>query len=216
MSRFAHAVFPPLALGLALGLTGCQSAYYGTLQTVGIEKREILRNRIGDWRDDLQQAKAEVDNAYHLFATVSASEELESLYKELDKGATRVAGRVENVTGRTNGAEKIAADIFQEWATGIGEIQNTSLRASSEKRLQTARVRYQSLLDSMRNAEEKMALVGTAFRDRVIFFKHNLTEQAVSDLKTSAEDMRREIQPMNQAIDVATAEADAFVSTLPD
>lgn len=217
MSRFAHAVLPSLALALALGLTACQSAYYGTLQTVGVGKREILRDQVGDWRDDLQQAKAEVDNTYQLFATVSSSEEeLESLYKELDKGATRVAGRVERVTGRTEGTEKIAGDVFQEWATGIGEIQNASLRARSEKSLQASRGRYQSLLDSMRDAEEKMALVGTAFRDRAIYFKHNLTDQAVSELKTSAQDMQREIEPMNRAIGVATAVANEFVSTLPD
>jgi hypothetical protein len=214
MSRFTYAVFPPVAL--ALVFAGCQSAYYGTMQTIGVEKREILRDRIGDWREVQQQAKAEVDDAYHLFTTLSFTGELESFYKELDKAAGRVAGGAEDVTGRIERVEMVGVDVFQEWTTGVGEIQNASLRASSEKTLQSARARYQGLLDSMRNAEGKMALVVTAFRDRVIFLKHNLTEQTVSDLKTVTEDMQREIQPMGRAIDVATAEADEFVATLPD
>lgn len=215
MSRFSRASIAPLALTLTF-LMGCQSAYYGTMQTFGVEKRRILRDRIVDWRDDQQEAKIEVADAYHLFTSASSDDELTSLYNELDKEAGRVAGSVDGVSGRIDGFEAVAVDVFQEWATGIGQIHNTDLRARSEKRLHSSRARYQRLVDSIRSAEGKMALVVTAFRDRVIFLKHNLTEQAVSDLTRSSEEIRREIQSMNRAIDVATAEADQFVAALPD
>ena len=51
-----------VALGAVL-LTGCQSAYYGAMEKVGIHKRDILVDRVDDAREAQGDAQQEFKSA---------------------------------------------------------------------------------------------------------------------------------------------------------
>ncbi len=72
-----------VALGAALAFTtACASATYGVLEQFGVEKRDILVDRVDDARDAQEDASEEFQNALEAFRAVVDVDggDLEKLY----------------------------------------------------------------------------------------------------------------------------------------
>jgi hypothetical protein len=67
---------------------------------------------------------------------------------------------------------------------------------------------------SMRQAEARMDPVLNAFRDRVLFLKHNLNAQAIAALDDTAADLQRDIDVLVQEMERAISEANAFIEAM--
>lgn len=205
-----------LVLSVCLTLpSGCRSVYYDVMEGFGREKRHILANRIEAGREDQQQAQEEFQDALERFQALTGFEggDLEERYEDLRAAYERSAARAEAVRERIDSIETVAADLFDEWEDEIGEISRADLRRRSEARLGETRKRYQRVVQAMGRAEKRMDPVLVAFRDQVLFLKHNLNAAAIASLEADAAaiaaDVKRLVDEMNKAIQ----EADAFLST---
>ena len=74
-----------VALVVALMLGGCQSMYYGAMEKMGIEKRDILVDRVDSAREAQQEAKDQFGSALEQFIAVTnySGGDLEKQYKTL-------------------------------------------------------------------------------------------------------------------------------------
>lgn len=74
-----------LVAAIALALSACQTAYYGAMEKLGYEKRDILVSRVDDARKAQQEAKQQFESALQQFiATTNFSGgELERQYNKL-------------------------------------------------------------------------------------------------------------------------------------
>ena len=54
-----------LIIALALALSGCQSAYYAAWEKLGVEKRDILVDRVEDARETQQDAQEQFPLSIH-------------------------------------------------------------------------------------------------------------------------------------------------------
>ena len=81
--------------------------------------------------------------------------------------------------------ESVSAELFEEWEEKLSLYTNQDLRRSSENSLRETRVRYDQLIKAMYMAETKMEPVVNAFRDQVLFLKHNLNSRAIASLRRS-------------------------------
>ena len=175
-----------VGLVVLAGAPGCRSAYYGVLEQVGVQKRHILEDRIEDGREAQQQAQEQFQDAFERFKTATSFEggDLEDTYRglaaELEESETRAA----DVRERIASIEQVAGDLFEEWEDEIGQISRADLRRKSSAQLQQTRTRYAKLLAVMKKAERKMEPVLVAFRDQVLFLKHNLNASAIASLET--------------------------------
>ncbi len=62
--RKLHLFLPALlAAVLILGATGCNSVYYAAYEKVGVYKRDLLKKRVIEARDDQQAAQKEFKDA---------------------------------------------------------------------------------------------------------------------------------------------------------
>ena len=52
----------------ALTLTGCQSAYYAAWEKVGVEKRDILVDRVDNAKDSQEDAQEQFSSALEAFS----------------------------------------------------------------------------------------------------------------------------------------------------
>jgi len=188
-------------------LTGCASAYYGTMEKVGVHKRDILVDRVESARDAQTEAQEQFQSALDQFASViqledsdlkRAYEALNDEYEESEAAASAVSERIDKV-------ESVADALFEEWEDELALYENQSLKASSSRQLSQTRQRYGDMLRSMRQAEQTMQPVLNGFRDNVLFLKHNLNAQAIGSLRgeftTLKSDISRLITRMNQSID---------------
>jgi len=197
-------------------LLGCGSVYYATLERFGIEKRDLLRERVEEARSEQEVAKEEFQSALERFQALTGFQggDLEAEYDRLSAAYAGSETAAEDVRARIEAVERVAADLFREWAHEIREIQDPSLRSRSEALRRETDQRYQVLLAAMKRAEASMAPVLAAFRDQVLFLKHNLNARAIASLDGERIDIERDVATLVHDMEDAIAEADAFLATL--
>ena len=197
-------------------LTGCQTAQYRALEAVGIEKRDILADRVEDARDAQDDAKEQFVSALDQFrATVEFDGgDLEKIYDRLNRQYELSVDRGGEVSSRIDSIEDVAEDLFEEWEDELDQYQSASLRATSRDLLRDTQSRYERMIRSMRKAEQTMPPVLEAFEDQVLFLKHNLNSRAVSALRNELADIEDETDALIAAMEASIAEANQFIDSL--
>lgn len=196
--------------------SGCQSMYYGAMEKVGYEKRDILVDRVDDARDAQQEAKEQFESALEQFVVVMnySGGELESQYKKLKSEYDESKERAENLTDRIESVEHVAGALFEEWEKEILLYSNRDLQRASEKQMKDTKTSYTRLIKSMRLAEHKVEPVLRAFNDRVLFLKHNLNANAISSLRSQKKAVETDIKSLIVDMNKSIEEADRFIKTM--
>jgi hypothetical protein len=213
--RAAHAA---LLVVLLFAGTGCRSAYYSAMESLGQEKRDILVDRVEDARDDQAAAKKQFESALARFKEVTGYEggDLEDQYDRLDADYQRCEARAEAVRQRIRSVDEVAGDLFAEWKTEVASMQNASLRRrSDEMRLRTEQ-RHQALMKSMKRAESRMEPVLIAFRDQVLFLKHNLNARALASLEAQVPEIETDVSVLVRDMEASIRDADAYLAALAE
>lgn len=200
----------------AIVLAGCQAAVYRALESVGIEKRDILVDRVEDARDSQEKAKEQFASALDEFRSVVQVDggELERTYDRLNAEYERSKSRADEVTQRVNAVEQVAEDLFAEWEDELDEYSNAQLRRDSQRLLNDTRRRYGTLSKSLRRAEKSMQPVLNTFRDQVLVLKHNLNAQAIGSLRKELTSIERQTAALIKDMERAIADANAFIAEM--
>lgn len=195
---------------------GCSSVYYGAMNKFGYEKRDILVDRVKDARDDQQQAKEQFKTTLEKFQALTNFKggELEATYKTLNSEYERCESKAADVSKRIKSVESVAGDMFAEWKSELSQYQNAELRRSSEQKLNDTKARYEQLIATMHKSESTMKPVLVAFRDQVLFLKHNLNAQAISSLQATAAGIEQDVQKLIADMEASIASADQFISQM--
>lgn len=191
----------------------CTSTYYRALETVGIEKRDVLVDRIDDARKSQSAAKEEFSSALDRYREVVRVDggELEKTYDSLNSAYKRSERRANEVRGRIRSVETVAEDLFEEWEEEIGEYSDPELSRRSSRLLAETRNDYQDVITAMHRAEESMGPVLTLFNDQVLILRHNLNARAIGSLQAELEAVERATTALIQEMEEAIAEAGRFI-----
>lgn len=205
----------PAALSLFLTFA-CQSVYYNTMEKFGYQKREILVDRVKDARDEQQAAKEQFKSALEKFSDVVNYKggALEEKYEKLNAEFERCESKAEAVENRIAAVEDVAAALFAEWEAELKQYSSAQLRNSSRQKLEQTRKNYARLMRSMKRAEARIAPVLSAFRDQVLFLKHNLNARAIASLQNELISVETDVSTLVREMEAAIAEADTFVKTM--
>jgi len=210
-------VRPSTLLVLAvLVLTTCQTAYYAAMEKLGYPKRDLLVSRVQQARDSQQAAKEQFQSALEHFSAVVhfRGGELEAKYTQLSAELDRSEARAHTVHQRIAAVEEVAEALFKEWEAELAQYTQETLRRASARQLAQTRQRYTPLMRTMKRAEAKMEPVLAAFRDQVLFLKHNLNARAIASLRQEGMAVETDITVLIRAMEAAIAEADAFIKAL--
>lgn len=208
-----------LAVGLmvcAFVFTGCRSTYYNALEKVGIHKREILVDRVSDAREAQEDAKEQFSSALERFLAITKVEpgEIRERYDALDAELKRNETRATEVRDRLAAVKDVADALFAEWRGELKQYGNAELRRRSEQQLEATQRRYRDLITAMDRAAERMEPVLGAFRDQVLFLKHNLNAQAVRSLDVTSQSLQEDIGRLIADMERSIREADQFIQSL--
>src|SRR4030042_5841927 len=174
---------------------GCQSLYYGTMEKFGKYKRDILVDRVKDARDAQQETKEQFASALEKFRSVvnveggKLQEKYDLLKSELDKSESKASA----VKKRVSDVEDVAGALFDEWEKELDQYESAELKEASKKKLEQTRQKSSQLIGAMKRAESKIEPVLSAFRDQVLFLKHNLNAQAIASLQSELGTMETDI-----------------------
>jgi len=197
-------------------LTACRSAYYATWEKFGVYKRDLLKKRVIEARDEQKAAGEQFKDAMTRLKELYGFQggQLEKTYNALQGEYDDCAARANAVHKRITEMETVAADLFREWEKEIAEISTPSLKEGSRKQLAATRERYNSLHRALKKAEESMTPVLGQFKDHVLYLKHNLNAQAIASLKGEATNIQTEISRLLTEMNNSIAKADEFIKTL--
>lgn len=198
---------------LSVFMAGCQSMYYGTMEKMGVHKRDILVSRVKSARDSQEVAKKQFANAMEQFKSVVAIKdgELESQYNRLNGALQKSTAQAAEVRDRIAAVEDVSEALFREWKTELAQYSDPNLRRASEQKLKQTQAKYGQLIVAMKKAEARIEPVLTPLRDQVLFLKHNLNAEAISSLGGELQTVQVNVDRLIREMESSIAEADKFI-----
>ena len=213
MRSILHAMLGACALASA---AACSTAYYNALEQIGIEKRDILVDRVKDGRGAQADAQEEFKDALTQFRELVAVDggALEKKYDKMSAAYDGLEREADEVRDRIDAIEDVGTALFREWEDELDLYQDAALRAASDRQLRDTRTQYEQVVRAMNRAAAKMDPVIELFEDRVLFLKHNLNARAVAGLSGELTAIETRVDALIAEMDAAIAEANAFIDQM--
>ena len=197
-------------------LSGCATVDYAVKEKFGIEKRDILVDRVTDVAEAQGEAKEEFADALEAFRAVVdiRGGELEETYDRLSDSYDRADDRAKKVRSRIKDMKGVSRDLFVEWEKELSEYSDPGLRRASEQQLEATRDRYKVLVGKMDTAAGSMDPVLSVFKDRVLYLKHNLNARAIAALGGESAELEADVSALIADMERSIADADAFIAEM--
>jgi hypothetical protein len=201
---------------ILLFFLGCETTYYRTMEKFGYHKRDLMVERVEEARDAQNEAKEQFESALEKFSSVLKFEggELEKKYKTLKAEYEKSESKAEAVGDRIEAVEDVAEDLFEEWQDELSQYTNQGLRRSSERKLKQTRQQYSQLIRAMKRVEKKIDPVLSAFRDQVLYLKHNLNARAIASLRSELVSVEADVASLIKEMEASIAEANTFIKAI--
>ena len=116
--------------------------------------------------------------------------------------------------GRIKDVENVADALFVEWEAELAQYSTETMRAASRRQLEDTKSQYQKLLSAMKAAEAKMSPVLVAFKDQVLFLKHNLNARAIASLQTNVNQIQGDVSRLVAEMEASINEANQFIEQM--
>ncbi|MFQ5470271.1 MAG: DUF2959 domain-containing protein [Gammaproteobacteria bacterium] len=206
-----------LVPGLCAGVMyGCAGTYYSAMEKMGVHKRDILVDRVEEARDAQQEGKQQFKSALEQFNKVLGFKggDIRDKYNKLNDEYEASVDAAAEVRERIEKVESVSEALFEEWQDKLGQYSDTNLRRSSERQLKATKEKYIRLVNAMKKAEGKLTPVLNAFRDQVLFLKHNLNARAISSLHSELGKIENDIAKLVREMERSINEANHFISDM--
>lgn len=212
-----YKVIKPIALmSMIAMLSACQSAYYAVWEKVGVEKRDILVDRVEDARESQQEAEEQFTSALEEFSALLQFDggKLEETYHSLNDQYEASKEAADDVSTRIDKIESVAGALFEEWETELEEYSNENLKRSSKQTLSETKIKYNKMLRAMRRVENSMKPVLQTLQDNVLYLKHNLNASAIGALQGELSTIEKDVKNLLADMQTAIAQSNAFIADM--
>lgn len=203
-----------------IALNGCasavQDAYFDLWEKVGVEKREILVDRVEDAQETQEEAQQEFASALEEFSALINFDggDLEDYYESLNDKYESAKDSADAVSSRIDKVQSVAESLFREWESELEMISNENLKRDSRNKLKTTQRKYDDLLRSMRRVESSMPPVLSALQDNVLYLKHNLNANAIGALQGEFSTIKKDVNTLIGEMNSAITQSNAFIKDL--
>ncbi|MBO1256950.1 DUF2959 domain-containing protein [Alteromonas sp. 5E99-2] len=200
----------------SFSLFGCQSAYYSAWEKLGVEKREILVDRVENAKESQEDAQEQFASALEELSSLIVFDggDLQDIYEGLSDELARSEAAAEDVTSRVNKVDSVAQALFAEWEEEIQAFTNATYKRESTKKLNETQRQYNGLMRSMRRVEKSMAPVLVTLKDNVLYLKHNLNANAIGALKGELTSVKEDVNVLITEMNKAIEESNAFIESM--
>lgn len=213
-----------LILIVSVVTLGCQNpvektvrnATYSAYELIGVEKRDLLKRRIENAKEEQKETQESfrdsLDKLRKLYGLNGGA--LEEQYERLRSSFDDSKAQVSKVHASIVKMDMVADDLFSEWEREIKEIESLEFRNKSKANLVATRSRFHTVSQSMATSESRMKPVLTKLNDHVLYLKHNLNAESVTNLKGEIGRVEGEIETLMSSMNKSISEAAEFNKTL--
>jgi hypothetical protein len=173
-------------------------------------------DRVQEARDAQEEAKEQFESALEKFSSVLGFKggDLEEKYEQLKTEYEESDAKAAAVRSRIDAVEDVADDLFVEWEEELNQYTSSSLKRSSARKLRDTKKKYAQLIGAMKRAEIKIDPVLAAFKDQVLYLKHNLNAQAIASLQSELASIETDVARLIKEMEASIKEADSFISSM--
>jgi len=190
--------------------------YHSRESLLGHHKRDIVVIQVEQTCHSLVSTRDQFENALQQFKSIVDVKEssLAHRYKVLQRQYDFCKSKSEDVSHRIAAIEDVSGSLFKEWEDELSHYNNRTLRSKSRQQLKASKQQYTRLIKTLRKAENRINPVLAAFKDQVLFLKHNLNAQAIAALQNEFIEIGLDISQLIEVMEATINEASQFVSTL--
>ena len=205
-----------ITLLAVLTISGCKNTYYSVWESMGVEKRDILVDRMESVNEAQEEAQQQFSSALEELTVLLNFDggDLQNAYDEIKDQYDTSKDSAERLTSRIDKVESVAEALFEEWQEELQQYSNESLRRDSEQKLIETKRRYDNLLKAMHRSSDKMQPVLSALNDNVLYLKHNLNASAIGALQGEFDKIKRDIQVLLKDMNRAIEQSSEFIASL--
>ena len=187
-----------------------------SLDTFIQEPRDLLVSRVEAAKNVQSDTAEEFKSALEEFKSVTnfSGGDIEAKYNSLNKTFERCEEAAEKVTNRVNRVEGAANKLLAEWRDELEDYHDATIRRNAEKQFDQTRQQAEQLLSALRVVERKTEPVLGAFRDQVLFLKHNLNMQAISSLQQTTTEIQQDVTALISEMEAAIVQAEQFIKSM--
>lgn len=206
-----------LFLFLGIGfLSGCETAYYNTMEKVGVHKRDILIDRIESTQEAQKEAQEEFVSALEHLRSINDFDggDLEKFYNKLNDRFEDSEAAAKEIVERIEKVDSVADALFSEWKDEIELYTSSKLKRESQSKLNATKKRFRSLMSSLDRSRQAMTPVLNSLRDNTLYLKHNLNARAITSLKGELKSIDADITKLIKNMESSIKESDMFIDGL--
>jgi len=204
----SYQLFSPNGIGANFGVPSYDTFYQ--------EPRDVLVKRVESARDEQVETAEEFKTALERFKEVTQFDggDLEKKFNKLNSAFEKSESAAKRVTQRVDRVTTAANTLLKEWRNELDEYHDPKIRRNANIQFDETRLHAERLIAAMRKAEKKTEPVLNAFRDQVLFVKHNLNTQAISSLSQESAIIEKDVENLIQEMEASIAEAEAFINSM--
>lgn len=204
----AYQLLSPNGVGAEFGIPSYDTFYQ--------EPRDVLVTRVESARDVQIETAEEFKSALEKFKAVTHFEagdlekkfnSLNSAFEKSEDAAKKVSSRIDRVTAASN-------NLLEEWREELEDYHDSAIRQRANQQFDETREHADKMIAAMRKAEQKTKPVLAAFRDQVLFVKHNLNMQAISSLAQENDIIEQDVSALIREMEASIAEAESFIKNI--
>lgn len=197
-------------------LSACSTAYYSTLEKFGIEKRDVLVDRVEEVTEAQEEGQEEFVDALEEFRSVLnvPSSELSDAYDRIKSAYDDSLDAADTIKDRIESVESVADKLFVEWDDELNQYSDAKLRNQSAGQLRDTKTRYGKMLKQMHQSRNRLDPVLSIMKDQVLFLKHNLNSQALGSLSSEVRRIDANVSQLLNSMQASIKESKSFVQAM--
>lgn len=193
-------------------LSGCDAG----IDRLWKEPRELLVDRVVGARDAQAETVEQFRTAMEEFKGVTgfSGGDLEEKFDRLNTAFTDSEAAAEEINDRIDSVVAASNRLLSEWEDELEQYHDQKFRRRSEEQFDITRAQSERMITSMRKAADKTKPVLDAFRDQVLFLKHNLNMQAITSLDAQTAEIEVEVEGLIREMEASISEANEFIKEM--
>lgn len=216
MRTMRGVVFGLIMMVCIAAATGCQKMYYDAMETVGIEKREILVDRSEATRDSLHRITVEYSVVLNRLASIVQLDALtpEQRYEQSAELVESAQDRSDELTKGINKTDDVAAALFEDWDSQTRAQTSEALRATSQQRLDETREAFRTMMRPVRDAADRLPPILSALNKHVMHLKLNYTDEAAETVRNELEQSTTDVAGLLEKAQSAIDASNEFITAM--
>jgi hypothetical protein len=201
------------AVGLAFLLAGGPAGADG--KTYKISKK--LVERAEETLKKIEEAEKQLEKVVDRYGKLMDANKAKDRIQENEKvgdDAENLEERARDVREKSEAMEKEASKFFSEWQKGLEDIKDAELRALSRERLTETQEGYGKIVSAGRASADQYDAFVTTLENQLKYLEVDSSDEAVSKLKSSNQDLRGEAKELKGRIKGFETEIKDYIKAL--